>query len=151
MSAYDFILGSNGIEAEHRQQDAIRKLLATYEGEFHYINDQLLWPLFIRVLLALDIELEALSPAFTLQVGDYDDLLESTPLEGQLPRADVIAYLSRLDAAARRIDIGFNRDTFKAICDGVPLIPRPIFALGTPGMSPPQKDDRPQRSLYPHE
>lgn len=129
VTAYNFILGSTGIKAEQRRQADIRKLLATYEGKFHNIDDPLLWSLFIDVLVALDILLEELIPAFTLQAGDYDDLVESPPLEGQFPREDVIDYLSRLDAVARHIDIGFNRASFRAVSDGVPLLPRPTFVL----------------------
>lgn len=151
VSAYDLILGTAGIEPERRRQKTARELLARHEGEFRDIDDQLLWPLFIHVLISLDIELEALNPAFTQQARDYDELLESPTPGERIPRPDVIAYLSRLDAAVRRVDIGFNRDTFKAVSDRAPLIPRPTFMLAASEAPSPQDDDHPPRSLYAQE
>lgn len=147
VSAFDYILGNAGIEFERRRQVAVRDLLAKYEREFR-VDDQLLWPLIIQVLASLDIEFDALNSTFTQQARDYDELLES-PVGDRLPRSDAIVYLSSLDAAVRGIDIGFNRDSFRAVCDGVPLIPRPTFLLDASGKSPPQDDGHPSRSLYP--
>lgn len=124
ISAYTFLID---LERIKNRQAAIRKLLGKYESDFVYVDNQGLWTLFIQVLGCLDVDIENISSTIRSGAADYDELLEARVIIDPPHFEQIRAYLTTLDRAIRTTDIDINRECFEALCDGVPLLPKPPF------------------------